>query len=81
MQLLDLPPEIRETIYSIILSPAANRCLLPDDYSNYDFTAALVLYRINRQIYHEAREVFRQNNTFVRIETPWEDAQSVDHAG
>jgi len=73
--LLSIPPEIRESIYHLILNPDANRLLQPDEYTDYDYTAALVLFRINRQIYTEARKVFRDQNIFVRIETPWADAQ------
>lgn len=73
--LLTLPPEIREHIYHLILSPAANRRSHPDDYTYYDYSAALVLFRINQQIYIESRKIFRDLNVFVRIETPWPEAE------
>lgn len=66
---------MRELIYHELLRPAANRLHLEDDYTAYDYRPALVLFRLNRQIYHEARKVFRDVNTFVRIETPWPEAQ------
>lgn len=70
-----LPAEIREAIYSIILHPANNRRSLPNEHVEYSFHDALQLLRVNRQIYYEARKVFRQLNVFVRIETPWIEAQ------
>jgi len=72
--LLSLPPEIRDQIYSIILHPNNNRITLSSEYSDYDYRAAFVLFRLNRQIYHEARDVFRKLNVFVRVETPWSEA-------
>jgi len=75
MPFLDLPPEIREDIYKIILEPSSNRHHLPNDYSDYTFSPSLVLYRINRQIYLEARKVFRDLNILILIETPWMEAQ------
>ncbi|KAJ9622804.1 hypothetical protein H2203_006456 [Taxawa tesnikishii (nom. ined.)] len=75
MNLLDLPPEIREYIYKIILDPSANHRTNKDNYTRYIYGPALVLFRINRQIYYESRKVFRNLNVFVRIATPWPDAQ------
>lgn len=65
--LLTLPPEIREEIYRLILTPNANRVYNPDKYTDYDFHDALVLFKINRQIFIEARKVWRDLNVFVRI--------------
>ncbi|KAK3676088.1 hypothetical protein LTR78_003838 [Recurvomyces mirabilis] len=73
--LLAVPPEIRELIYRIILHPDASRHYHDDEYTSYDYTPALVLFRINKQIYHESRKIFRDLNTFIRIETPWPEAQ------
>jgi len=73
--LLAVPAEIRELIYRIILHPDASRHHHEDEYTSYDYTPALVLFRINKQIYHESRKVFRDLNTFIRIETPWPEAQ------
>lgn len=75
MPFLDLPIEIREQIYQHLLTPTANRKPLPGDYTTYDYTPSLVLYHLNRQIYHESRKIFRQLNTFILIETPWIEAQ------
>jgi hypothetical protein len=74
---LSLPPEIREQVYSLIFDPEANRRHEEDEYVTYDYSKALVLFKINRQIYNEAHKVFYDLNTFVRIETPW--PQSKEH--
>jgi hypothetical protein len=72
---LTIPPEIRELIYANILHPDVNRVYYEDEYSSYDYAAALVLFKLNRQIYIESRKVFRDLNIFVRVETPWPEAQ------
>ncbi|KAK6346687.1 hypothetical protein TWF696_006805 [Orbilia brochopaga] len=72
---LDLPPELRDEIYSFTLSPFNNRHRLSQGY-HYDYSAALSLLRTNRQIYREARKVFYALNTFVLIHTPWEQAKT-----
>ncbi|TKA77966.1 hypothetical protein B0A55_05806 [Friedmanniomyces simplex] len=74
-RLLTLPPEIREHIYSLILHPDASRRYHENEYTSYDYRPALVLFRINRLIYIEARKVFRELNIFVSIETPWPEAR------
>lgn len=73
--LLTLPPEIREHIYRFILNPDANRIFNEDEYTDYDYRDALVLFRLNQLIYYEARKVFRNLNVFVRIETPFPNAR------
>ncbi|KAI0398909.1 hypothetical protein F4802DRAFT_84845 [Xylaria palmicola] len=73
--LLRLPPEIRDQIYSIILRPGNNRTSIADGYTDYDYRDALVLFRLNRHIYYEARDVFRTLNVFLRVETPWSEAE------
>lgn len=74
-RLLAIPPEIREHIYRLILDPKANRTELPNEYFQYDYKPALVLFQISKQIYFESRKVFRDLNNFVRVETPWPEAQ------
>ncbi|KAK1093777.1 hypothetical protein LTR48_001683, partial [Friedmanniomyces endolithicus] len=74
-RLLSIPAEIREHIYSLILHPDANRQYHENEYTSYDYRAALVLFRINRLIYIESRKVFRELNIFVNIETPWPEAR------
>jgi len=76
MHLLELPAEIREEIYRPILDPSNYRETNDDDYTTYNYRPALSsLLRINRQIYHEARRIFLNQNTFICIETPWDQAQ------
>jgi len=74
-RLLSLPPELRENIYRLILAPHSSRIYHANEYTSYDYKPALVLFRINRLIYIESRKVFRELNIFVRIETPWPEAQ------
>ena len=74
-RLLTIPPEIREEIYRLILTPDANRLHNPDKYTDYDFHDALVLFKLNKQVYIEARKVWRDLNVFVRIQTPFERAE------
>ncbi|KAK4546627.1 hypothetical protein LTR36_001844 [Oleoguttula mirabilis] len=74
---LYIPPEIREQIYGYILHPDANRLYNTKDCTDYySYKNALVLFRLNRQIYVEARKVFRDLNTFILVETPWPEAQN-----
>ncbi|KAI0869055.1 hypothetical protein GGS24DRAFT_480047 [Hypoxylon argillaceum] len=75
MELLSLPPEIRDQIYTIILHPSNNRTFQADEYTDYNYRNALVLFRLNRQIYYEARDIFRTLNVFLRVETPWSEAE------
>lgn len=72
--LLNLPPELREIIYKLILDPDANRIDHGDEYASYNYKPALVLFRINRQIYLESRKIFRFSNVFIRIQSPWPEA-------
>ncbi|KAI1080224.1 hypothetical protein F5B20DRAFT_541305 [Whalleya microplaca] len=77
--LLNLPAEIREQIYRALLAPGANQRTRVEDYAAYtyyDYRAALVLFRLCRQLYYESRKVFRDLNVFVRVETPWPEAQN-----
>ena len=71
--LLNLPGEIRELIYYQVLCSADNTCHQDDGYKVYKYDLSLLL--VNRQVHNEARKVFRQNNIFVSVETPWPEAQ------
>jgi hypothetical protein len=72
---LNLPAEIREEIYKCIFEPASNRTGLENEYWQYHFASALNILLANKQIYVEARKVFRDLNVFVRIDTPGEMAR------
>lgn len=75
--LLALPLEIREQIYTHLLSPATARRVLHDDYIRYRYS--LTVFLTNHQIYTEARTVFTRLNHFVLLETPWEAETHVAH--
>lgn len=70
---LKLPLEIRELFYHEVLNPTNNKQDLGNDYKGYQYD--LRFFRTCQQVYHEAREVFRRNNVFVAVETPWPEAQ------
>ncbi|PSK35059.1 hypothetical protein B9Z65_1642 [Elsinoe australis] len=76
MQLLSLPAEIRSHIFSFILDPSANRKIDSDNYTNYNFSPALQLFLVNKQVHSEARSLFFNINTFIVISTPWNEAQT-----
>lgn len=75
---LQLPLELRETIYSLYFKPAdrlvQNRALelqgLFGGLYRFDFD----LYEVNKQIYQESRIVWQRENIFVKIATPWPSA-------
>ncbi|KAF3084687.1 hypothetical protein TWF102_011845 [Orbilia oligospora] len=73
--LLSIPAELRNQIYTYLLSPYNNREPLEDGSYTYEFFQSLVIFRINRQIYLESRKIFHQLNTFVKISTPWQQAK------
>ena len=70
---LNLPGELRELIYANVFRSIYNKHDTGDGHNKYIYDLSLM--RVNQQIYHEARKVFRQNNIFVSIETPWPEAQ------
>ncbi|KAF2089580.1 hypothetical protein K490DRAFT_1807, partial [Saccharata proteae CBS 121410] len=70
--LLGLPLELREHIYSYILHPVEVR-VHQGKQTRYKYD--LSLFRVNHQVYHEARDIFRKLNVFTRIETPWPEAE------
>ena len=71
--LLRLPAELRELIYLKTLSPVENKRDAGDGYEAYKYDLNILLG--NRQLYYEARKIFRDNNQFVSIVTPWPEAQ------
>jgi hypothetical protein len=76
---LRLPLELREQVYSLYFKPA-DRITFPeatgfDDAFNggiykFDFD----IYSVSKQVKTEAEEVWRRENVFVCIETPWPQA-------
>jgi hypothetical protein len=80
MNLLELPREIRDHIYSFLLSPSANKHTtdINDNDNNettttYTYTHCSFLLT-NRQIYNEARHSLLTLNSFIKISTPFLDA-------
>ena len=71
-RLLDLPGELRNRVYSELLSSQCVKQHLGHGFARYNFCFALL--QANRQIYFEARRIFRQN-VFVRVTTPWREAE------
>lgn len=69
---LRLPLELREQIYSLYFNPASRLHL--DEHGPGHYLLEFALYRVNKQVYSEASTVFRRENVFVRIETPWSQA-------
>ncbi|KAG9242427.1 hypothetical protein BJ878DRAFT_515659 [Calycina marina] len=72
-RLLKLPGEIREAIYHEVLCSVNNKYHAVDQHNKYVFDLNLLL--TCQQIYQEASTVFRRDNIFVAIETPWPATQ------
>ena len=70
---LDLPGELRELIYTNVFRSIYNKYDAGEGYDQYRYDLSLM--RVNQQIYYEARTIFRKNNIFISIETPWPEAQ------
>ncbi|QDS69279.1 hypothetical protein FKW77_002349 [Venturia effusa] len=71
--ILNLPGELRNNVYELLFNPAYLREDQGEGQHTYKYDLALL--HTNKQIYLEARKIFRQQNVFVRVETPWEQAQ------
>ncbi|KAF2029490.1 hypothetical protein EK21DRAFT_67513 [Setomelanomma holmii] len=75
---LSLPLELREAVYSLYFKPAdrlvRNESLESQGYYGgvYDFD--FNLYKVNRQVYEESKRVWKRENVFVKIATPWPSA-------
>lgn len=75
MNLLELPREIRDQVYTHLLSTEASRRRLSDGSTIYDYSVWHRLSRVNHQVYHEARRIFLELNNFVKITTPFEGSK------
>ncbi|KAF2788797.1 hypothetical protein K505DRAFT_314239 [Melanomma pulvis-pyrius CBS 109.77] len=69
---LRLPLELREAVYSLYFNPASR--LVDGEFGGGQYRFEFDLYRVNKQVYSEAENVFRRENVFVRIDTPWPTA-------
>lgn len=68
---LRLPLELREVIYGLYFNPADRQVMHTRGGVEYNFEFDLL--RANKQVYYEAQSVFRRENIFIRIETPWSE--------
>tara|TARA_R110002003_G_scaffold140_2_gene12759 strand:+ start:3033 stop:3470 length:438 start_codon:yes stop_codon:yes gene_type:complete len=75
---LSLPLELRETVYSLYFKPAdrlqRNHSLEEQGFFGGVYKFDFDLYRVNKQIYNEAKRVWKRENVFVKIATPWPSA-------
>lgn len=75
---LSLPLELREQIYSIYFKPAdrlrTSRDLEAQGLFGGIYKFEFDLLRVNRQIYEESNKVWRRENVFVKVATPWPSA-------
>ena len=76
LKFLDYPPEIREQIYSNLLSTTSSRLESDNTDQPARYHYHLNILSTCHQIYREAKKVF-QDNVFVKITTPW--AEAIDH--
>jgi len=71
--LLDLPPELRALILNELLTATSNKWVREDKCVFYKLHPEIL--RVNKLLSIEGREVLRRQNTLVRIETPWPQAE------
>ncbi|KAH7110311.1 hypothetical protein B0J11DRAFT_499160 [Dendryphion nanum] len=74
--LLRLPLELRQQIYTYYFPPSTKQTMTPtheDTLTVYAFD--LRIYLVCKQVHLEAQDVFRREYLFVRIETPWPQAE------
>jgi hypothetical protein len=75
---LSLPLELREYIYSLYFKPA-DRLVQGHELETLGFFGGVYkfdfdVYLVNKQVYKEAQAVWRRENVFVKIATPWPSA-------
>lgn len=75
---LRLPLELREQIYSIYFSPA-DHLVKSTELEAKGFFGGVYQWdfdvlRVNKQVYEEAKKVWRRENVFVKVATPWPSA-------
>lgn len=75
---LDLPLELRDQIYSLYFKPADrlvhSHALSAKGFFGGVYAFDFGLYRVNKQVYKEAKKVWQRENVFVKIATPWPSA-------
>jgi hypothetical protein len=75
---LRLPLELREQIYSIYFN-SADHLVKSTELEVRGFFGGVYqwdfdLLEVNRQVYEEAKKVWRRENVFVKLVTPWPSA-------
>ncbi|RYO29749.1 hypothetical protein AA0111_g5958 [Alternaria arborescens] len=75
---LRLPLELREQIYSVYFSPA-DHLVKSTELEAKGFFGGVYQWdfdvlRVNKQVYEEAKKVWRRENVFVKVATPWPSA-------
>jgi hypothetical protein len=75
---LSLPLELRESIYSLYFKPA-DRLVQGHILESQGFFGGVYKFdfdvcRVSKQVYREAQAVWRRENVFVKIATPWPSA-------
>jgi hypothetical protein len=75
---LSLPLELRESIYSLYFKPS-DRLIRNETLEKLGFFGGVYdfdfkLYKVNKQVYREAKVVWKRENVFVKIATPWPSA-------
>ena len=73
-----LPLELREQIYSLYFRPA-DHLLKNTDLEAKGFFGGVYqwdfsLWRVSRQVHEESKKVWKRENVFVKIATPWPSA-------
>ncbi|KAH7347057.1 hypothetical protein BKA66DRAFT_477957 [Pyrenochaeta sp. MPI-SDFR-AT-0127] len=75
---LRLPLELREAIYSLYFKPSDRLDQSPSldaqGYFGGVYRFDLNLSRVNKQVYDEAKKVWKRENVFIKIATPWPSA-------
>jgi hypothetical protein len=78
VSLFSLPLELREQIYSLYFKPSDrlhhSQSLNEQGFFGGVYRFDFDLWRVNRQIYNEAKAVWKRENIFVKIATPWPSA-------
>jgi hypothetical protein len=82
---LNLPAEIRDHVYSFYFKPmdrlvpnGQDECECEESKGGGRYKFDFAIYSVNKQIKTEAEDVFRRENVFVKIETPWPQAGTSD---
>ncbi|KAI4121815.1 MAG: hypothetical protein LQ338_006163 [Usnochroma carphineum] len=73
---LDLPAEIRDQIYHVLVATDNARYPPSNDDEPASYRFDLAILRVNKQINHEAKKAF-EDNVFIKITTPW--SESIGH--